>query len=108
MDKAYLKLQPSEVAITQSASHIYAAYIVAGKVAEGDEDAWMERSIKEAIRIAESRDPDIGLFRLGVVTPQQGGAGRRSGGGGRSLPAAGPGRSIRRITRSSPRCNGDC
>ena len=59
MDKAYLKLQPSEVAITQSASQIYAAYIVADKVAEGDEDRWMERSIKEAIRIADSVDRSV-------------------------------------------------
>jgi hypothetical protein len=59
MEKTYLKLQPSEVAITQSAAQIYAAYIIAGKVAEGEEDAWMERSINEAIRIADSVDRSV-------------------------------------------------
>jgi len=59
MDKSYLTLQPSELAITQSAAQIYAAYIAAGKVADGEEEAWMERSVSEAVRIAEAVDRSV-------------------------------------------------
>lgn len=59
MEKAYVKLQPSEIAITQSAAQIYAAYITAGRVSEGEEDAWMDRSINEAVRIAQAVDRSV-------------------------------------------------
>lgn len=54
-----LKLQHSESVITHAASRIYAAYITAGKVAEGQEDAWIKRSIKEALKIATTTDNSV-------------------------------------------------
>lgn len=52
----HLKLQHSESVVVQAAAQIYAAYIAAGRVPEGDEASWMERSIREAIRIARATD----------------------------------------------------
>jgi hypothetical protein len=57
--KTYLSLQQSEGLVFQSASVIYAAYISAGRVEEGDEAKWMERSIREAIRIAKTTDTAV-------------------------------------------------
>ena len=54
--KRYLSLQPSEGIVVQVAGQIYAAYISAGKVREGDETEWMKRSIQEAIQIAKTVD----------------------------------------------------
>lgn len=56
MAKAYLNFQPSESVVVQCACQIYAAYIAAGRVTEGQEDEWMQRSIREAIRIAKATD----------------------------------------------------
>lgn len=53
---AHLKLQHSESVVVQAAAQIYAAYIAAGRVPEGEEARWMERSIREAIRIARTTD----------------------------------------------------
>lgn len=57
--KATLSLQPSEAVIVRSASQIYAAYIIAGKVEEGQEKAWRERAIREAFDIAKTADANI-------------------------------------------------
>jgi hypothetical protein len=59
MAKPYISLQPSEQTITNAASRIYAAYIVSGSVTEGKEDAWIERSIREAVRIAQVTDSSL-------------------------------------------------
>lgn len=56
---AHLKLQHSESVVIQAAAQIYAAYIAAGRVAEGEEARWMERSIREAIRIARATDASV-------------------------------------------------
>ena len=55
----YLSLQPSELAVVNAASNIYAAYITAGRVNTGEEKTWMERSIREAIQIAKTTDAAI-------------------------------------------------
>jgi hypothetical protein len=55
----HLKLQHSESVVVQAAAQIYAAYINAGRVPEGDESKWMERSIREAIRIARATDAAV-------------------------------------------------
>lgn len=55
----HLKLQHSESVVLTAASRIYAAYISAGKVAEGEEDKMMARSIKEAIKLAVATDDAI-------------------------------------------------
>jgi len=54
--KGYISLQPSEGMVFQSAANIYAAYIIAGRVDEGEETAWMEKSIRQAIRMAKATD----------------------------------------------------
>ena len=56
---AHLRLQHSESVVVQAAAQIYAAYIAAGRVADGQEASWMERSIREAIRIAKAADAAI-------------------------------------------------
>lgn len=55
----HLKLQHSESVVLSAAAQIYSAYITSGKVDEGDEDKWMSRSIKEAIRLAIATDDAI-------------------------------------------------
>ena len=53
MSKTYLTLQGTEQALVNAASTIYAGYIQAGRVSEGEEAAWMKRSIDEALAIAK-------------------------------------------------------
>lgn len=55
----HMKLQQSESVVIQAAAQIYSAYIIAGKVGDGEEDQWMSRSIKEAIRLALATDDAI-------------------------------------------------
>ena len=55
----HLKLQHSESVVVQAAAQIYAAYIAAGRVPEGEEAQWMKRSIREAIRIADATDAAV-------------------------------------------------
>jgi hypothetical protein len=59
MKKPKLSLQPSEAVVAQSAAHIYAAYISADRVPEGEEQKWIERSIREAILIAQLTDEAV-------------------------------------------------
>lgn len=56
MAKTYLTLQPSEGFILNAAAQIYSGYVIAGRVAEGDEQKWLERSLREAIRLARATD----------------------------------------------------
>jgi hypothetical protein len=49
-------LQPSEGIVAQAAATIYAAYIAAGRVPEGQEHAWIRRSIQESFTIARLTD----------------------------------------------------
>ena len=53
MSKTRVSLQPSEGLVFQVAGGIYSAYVAAGRVGEGQEGEWMQRSIREAIRLAE-------------------------------------------------------
>ena len=55
----YLKLQHSESVVVAGATQIYAAYISTGRVEEGQEDQWLARAIKEAIKIATTADAAI-------------------------------------------------
>jgi len=59
VQRTNLRLQQSESVVVHAASRIYAAYISAGRVPEGDEKKWIERSISEAIRIATETDERI-------------------------------------------------
>lgn len=59
MGRPYVALQPSEGIIVQAAATIYAGYLAAGRVAEGSESDWIARSIKDAIRIAQTTDENV-------------------------------------------------
>ena len=59
MAKIAISLQPSEAVVVRAAASIYAAYIAAGRVPEGQEEPWMSRSIREAIWIARTADDAI-------------------------------------------------
>lgn len=59
MVKPTLSLQSSEAVVTQSACSIYAAYIAAGRVTDGQESEWMQRSLREAFAIAKLADESI-------------------------------------------------
>ncbi|MFO0935708.1 MAG: hypothetical protein U0798_04220 [Gemmataceae bacterium] len=52
MAKVILQLQPSEAVVVRAASKIYSAYIMAGKVVEGQEKEAMNKAINEAVYIA--------------------------------------------------------
>lgn len=56
MAKTYLSLTKSERSLLIAASQIYAAYIQSGRVPEGEQEAWMERSVQEALRVATITD----------------------------------------------------
>ncbi len=59
MEKQVVSLQPSEQGLLAAASRIYAAYIVSGQVAEGQEDGWRARAIREAIWFAQHVDDSV-------------------------------------------------
>ena len=53
MDKTTITLQPTKQALLAAATRIYAAYVVSGQVADGEEDGWRARSVREAVWIAQ-------------------------------------------------------
>ena len=57
--RATLSLQPSEAIVARAAADIYAAYIIAGKVQDGQEKTWRDRAIREAFDIARTADEAI-------------------------------------------------
>lgn len=59
MAKAYVRLQQSEGYIIEAAAQIYAAHVATGRLEEGQEAACMERSIRDAIRIAKTVDDAV-------------------------------------------------
>jgi hypothetical protein len=59
MAKPSLSLQPSEAIVAQSAALIYSAYVTSGRVKEGAEQEWIDRSIQEAVQIARATDERI-------------------------------------------------
>ena len=59
MDKITITLQPTEQALLAAATRIYAAYVVSGQVADGQEDGWRARSVREAIWIAQQIDEKV-------------------------------------------------
>lgn len=71
-----LKLQPSESVVLQVAAQLYSAYVISGRVGEGDEAAWMERSIRDAISLAEATDAAV--ISDDEIAGQQGRGGLRS------------------------------
>ena len=59
MAKHTLTLQPTEAVIFTASANIYAAYIAAGQVPQGQEQEWIERSIRDALLIAKRIDDSI-------------------------------------------------
>ncbi len=59
MASPYLALQPSEQVLISASATIYAGYLATGKVADGEEHAWMDKAIKAAFRIATVVDASI-------------------------------------------------
>lgn len=59
MSKHYLRLQHSESIVAQTATQIYATYLAAGRIPEGEQDKWIERSVSEAIQIAKLTDEQV-------------------------------------------------
>jgi hypothetical protein len=59
MTKPDITLEPSKGVISEMAARIYSAYIVRGEVRDGEETKWMERSIREAVRIAKTVEASI-------------------------------------------------
>lgn len=59
MNKPYIKLKESERTIVTAAATIYAGYVSGGRVAEGEEQEWLNRSLKEAIALAKSADAAV-------------------------------------------------
>lgn len=57
--KPVLALQPSEAVVVRAAAAIFAAYITAGKVAEGNEGVWIRKAIREAYEIARLTDEAV-------------------------------------------------
>ena len=55
----HLKLQDTESAVLNAAAQIYSAYLIAGKVGDGEESKWMGRAVKDAIRLALATDDAI-------------------------------------------------
>jgi len=52
----YLKLQWSESVIAVAASQIFAAYISAGKVNDSNEEQMLLKSVRTAIKLADTAD----------------------------------------------------
>jgi hypothetical protein len=59
MQKNKVSLQGSESAVFQVAGNIYAAYLSAGKVADGEEKNWLDRALTEAIQLAQMTDARV-------------------------------------------------
>ena len=52
MAKPVMSLQPSEIALFEAASRIYASYVLAGRITDGNENDMIDRSVQEAFHMA--------------------------------------------------------
>jgi hypothetical protein len=59
MERTSLTLQPTEQALLAAATRLYAAYVVSGQVAEGQEDGWRARAIRESVWMAQQIEESI-------------------------------------------------
>jgi hypothetical protein len=59
MSKPDITLEPSKGVVSMMAAQIFSAHIIRGNVQEGNEDQYMERSIREAIRIAKTVERSV-------------------------------------------------
>jgi len=51
-ERQYYKLEPSEIAILQSASQIFAAYVAAGSVSDESEQKFLNKSVDLSIKLS--------------------------------------------------------
>ena len=56
MARPNLSLQTSEGVVVNAAATIYAAYQGSGRVEQGKEKEWMQRSVREALWLAQFTD----------------------------------------------------
>lgn len=56
MAKPEISLRPIESTVTQAAVQLYAAYVTAGKVKDGQEKEWMQRAVREAVLFARTAE----------------------------------------------------
>lgn len=59
MNKPYMSLQPTEIALLEAASRIYAARLVAGQVPGGGETEALRTAVTEALRLARTIDENV-------------------------------------------------
>jgi hypothetical protein len=59
MAKPDITLEPSKGVVSEMAAQIYSAYIIRGDVQEGEENQYMERSIRAAVRIAKTVERSV-------------------------------------------------
>lgn len=57
--KPYVTLKPTEQTIVTAAATIYAGYVTAGEVSDGNEKEWLRRALKEAIALAQLTDESV-------------------------------------------------
>lgn len=59
MNRPYVSLQPSEAVLVQSAAQIFSAYIATGQCTADNEDEYLKKAIKQAIRMARIIDEAV-------------------------------------------------
>ena len=60
MTRTNVSLQPSKQIVALAAAQIYSAYVAAGSVpVDGDVEDWINRSVREAIEIAQKVDDSV-------------------------------------------------
>ena len=57
--KTRITLQPTETAIFKVAGAIYAAYLAAGNVQDGQEQTLMDRALRESVQLAQLTDSRV-------------------------------------------------
>ena len=56
MSQVHLRLKASESVVISAAASIYSAYIMNGQVKDGEQEAWRERAVQEAVELARRID----------------------------------------------------
>jgi len=56
MTKPEINLKPTESTVTEAAVQLYAAYLIADKVKDGEEKDWMQRAVNEAVLFARTAE----------------------------------------------------
>jgi len=59
MNRPYVSLQPSEGVLVQAAAQIFSAYIITGQCTPDNEDEYLKKSIKQAVRMARITDESV-------------------------------------------------